>query len=81
MQPPVTSFQLSRDWLTETVTVIFSCSCPFYVGDNAVVAVCGSTEALGNWNINGAKYLEREPCSEGLWRTKLKLPHIQVEYK
>ncbi|GJD11064.1 hypothetical protein Gasu2_52190 [Galdieria sulphuraria] len=73
--------QASRDELTNTVTVVFSCSCPFYVGDNAVLAVCGSTQALGNWKLEDAKYLEREPCSEGLWKTKLKLPHILMEYK
>ncbi|GJQ12325.1 hypothetical protein GpartN1_g4724.t1 [Galdieria partita] len=76
---PVT--QHSRDDLTETVTVVFSCGCPFYIGDNAVLAICGSTQALGNWNLDGAKYLEREPSSEGLWKTKLKLPHTQLEYK
>jgi hypothetical protein len=71
-----------KEWPTETVTVIFNCSCPFYIGDNAVLAICGSTQALGRWDVpSGAIPLEREPYSEGLWKTKIRLPHTQIEYK
>eukprot|EP00871_Galdieria_phlegrea_P004554 jgi/Galph1/509/GphlegSOOS_G5287.1 len=71
----------SRDFYSETVTIVFSCSCPFGVEEDALLVVCGSTESLGRWIVEQAVPLQREPFSEGLWKAKVKLFHTEVEYK